>query len=889
MRKYDKFYWLTDESRTFLSRGYLSEDETAESRIRHIADTAEKYLGIEGFSNKFYDYMSRGWYSLATPIWTNFGKQRGMPISCFNSHVTDDIGGILYAQSEVGMMSKLGGGTSGYFGELRPRGAAITDNGKSTGVVHFLELFQATTNVVSQGCYDKDTEILTEAGWMPFPQLMMTRDVKVAQVHDDHSVSFTLPLDYIEYPVNEPLLHFKDSKNIDLLVTKNHNMIFSYDKKITTTENGVTSYTRTVKQELVTKRADEVPLHRDVKFLHSAKQSSGVGLTPFERLLIALQADGAIVTNYKEALKFRFAKLRKKERLEWILETAGIPYSYSFYETDQTHNFYVNVGQVLPKTFEDWVDITNVSYEWATEFLEEVSNWDSHGAPSSFLYASIIKSNVDIVQSIAALCKYKCTVTLDLREKDPNKQPIYKAYLSLGQYFGVEKVTPKEVEYEGNVYCVEVPTHRLIVRRNGHSLVCGNSARRGRMAPYLPIDHGDIMEFLEVGTDGHAIQDMNTGVVIDDYWMKEMIAGDTAKRKVWAKLLQSRKEIGYPYVMFRDNANNKAPDVFRDKNQRINSSNLCVEINLPSTPEESFTCILSSMNILHYDEWKDTDAVETMVYFLDAVASEFIAKLEAYRDSSSRDDNLVWEYMKRSHTFTRNNRALGLGVLGWVSYLQSKMIPFESKEAAKLNLEIFKTINLKGNKASKELAELFGEPENLVGYGRRNATLFAVAPTTSSAFILGQVSQSIEPPFSNCYIKDLAKVKTVIKNKYLEELLESKGHNTAEVWDIIINNDGSVLGLPDTILTAEEKAVFLTFGEINQEVVIDQASVRQDYIDQGQSINLMIPANYTAKEINALHIRAWQLGLKGLYYQHGTNAAQALLRSKNIECVACSA
>ena len=565
MRTYEPFYWITDLSRTFLSRDYLSPGETAESRIRDIANKAESALKKPGFSDKFYTNMSKGWYSLATPIWTNFGKKRGEPISCFGSHVTDDIGGILYAQGEIGMMSKLGGGTSAYFGDLRPRGAPITDNGKSTGVVHFLELFQATTNVISQG-----------------------------------------------------------------------------------------------------------------------------------------------------------------------------------------------------------------------------------------------------------------------------------------------------------------------------------SARRGRTAPYLPIDHADIEEFLDVGTDGHVIQDMNTGVVVDDYWMKEMIAGDSEKRKIWSKLLQTRKEIGYPYLMFRDNANNQAPDVFRDKNQRINHSQLCNEVYLYDNEEESFTCILSSMNLLHYDEWKDTDAVETLVYFLDAVASEFLDKLEDYRDSPNRDDQLVWQYMKRTHKFTQNNRALGIGALGWVSYLQSKMIPFESREAAKLNREVFKHIHDKAYTASAEMASIYGEPPNLFGYGRRNATLLAVAPTTSSAFILGQVSQSIEPPFSNCYVKDLAKVKTVIKNKYLEELLESKGYNTPEVWGQIIDADGSVLSLPSTVLTDEEKSVFLTFGEINQETIIDQAASRQEFIDQGQSLNLMIPSTYTAKEINALHIRAWQLGLKGLYYQHGTNAAQALLRAKNQECLACS-
>lgn len=562
--QYEPFYWLNDVSRTFLSRGYLSEGETPEQRIRDIANTAERLNGISGFSDKFYSYMSRGWFSLSTPVWTNFGKSRGEPVSCFNSHVTDDIGGILYAQAEVGVMSKLGGGTSGYFGDVRPRGAAITDNGKSTGVVHFLELFQATTNVISQG-----------------------------------------------------------------------------------------------------------------------------------------------------------------------------------------------------------------------------------------------------------------------------------------------------------------------------------SSRRGRMAPYLPISHPDINEFLDVATDNHPIQDMNHAVVVDSDWMQEMVDGDKDKRTLWAKLLKRRKEIGFPYLMFRTNANDQAPAMYKDKGKVINSSNLCNEIYLPSTEDESFTCILSSMNLLHYEEWKDTDAVETLTYFLDTVATEFLTKLEVYRDSPNRDKQLTFGYMERAYNFTKRHRALGLGVLGLSSLYMSKMLPFESREAAKLNLEIFKLIQAKTKKASRELAAMFGEPDMCKGYGVRNTTLMAIAPTTSSAAILGQVSQSIEPPMSNYYVKDMAKVKTVIKNKYLEQLLESKGFNTPEVWSSIADNDGSVLGLDDSILTPEEKEVFLTFAEISPDAIIDQAAVRQSYIDQGQSLNLMIPSNYTAKEINRLHIKAWQMGLKGLYYQHGVNAAQVFTRAKNSACKAC--
>ena len=560
------FYWLNDKSKQFLQNGYLSPGETAESRLRDIADHAEKLLGIKGYSDKFFDYLSRGFYSLSSPVWSNFGKERGMPVSCFGSYVHDSVVGILKAQSEIGVMSKLGGGTACYMGEVRPRGSDITDNGKSTGAVHFLELFQATTDVISQG-----------------------------------------------------------------------------------------------------------------------------------------------------------------------------------------------------------------------------------------------------------------------------------------------------------------------------------STRRGRTSPYMPIDHGDIEEFLDIGTEGHPIQTMLHAVTITDEWMDSMIEGDQEKRKIWAKVLKRRSEMGYPYIMFVDAANEGAPDVYKDKDMKILHSQLCSEIMLPTNADESFTCVLSSMNILHYDEWKDTDAVETMIYFLDAVVTEFLTKLEIYRDSEDEDKRLIFQNMERAYRFTKRHRALGLGTLGWHSYLQSKMIPFESKEAAKLNVEIHQVVQERSYAASQELASIFGEPEVLKGYGRRNTTLNAIAPTTSSAFILGQVSQSIEPVMQNCYVKDLAKIKTVIKNPFLEKLLDEKGVNEKYVWDNIIANDGSVFGLPDHILSPEEKDVFKKFSEIDPMAVLSQAAARQPKVDQAQSLNLNLDEGMTPKEINHLYITAWKMRLKTLYYQHSVNQSQVFARNKRSECVACEA
>ena len=560
--KNESFQWLTEHSRKFLSAGYIPKGGTPEKRIREIGNRAEEILGINGFSDKFYKYMELGYYSLSSPVWSNFGKKRGLPISCFGSNISDDMGNILYTQSEVGMMSKLGGGTSGYFGHIRHRGAGVKNNGEASGAVHIMKLFETMVDVVSQG-----------------------------------------------------------------------------------------------------------------------------------------------------------------------------------------------------------------------------------------------------------------------------------------------------------------------------------SVRRGRFSPYLPIEHKDISEFLDIGTEGNPIQELTHGVTVTNSWMQEMIDGDMEKRNIWAKVLQRRGEIGYPYIYFKDNANNGAPEVYQKNNHTINASNLCTEIMLPTNDRWSFVCCLSSINVLHYDKWKDTDAVETMICFLDAVITEFVEKLNVYKDSMDLDDKQTFLFMERAYNFAKEHRALGLGVLGWHSLLQSKMLAFNSQEAYYLNTEIFKTIKNKSYKASANLAKKFGEPKALKGLGRRNTTLNAVAPTTSSAFILGQVSQGIEPIWSNIYVKDIAKTKTTIKNPFLIKLLESKGENNKDIWESIRDRDGSVQHLD--FLSKEEKNVFKTYCEIDQMDIIYQAANRQNYIDQGQSLNLMIHPNMPAKEINKIYIKAWELGLKSLYYQHSMNAAQQFKQKK--ECASCEA
>ena len=300
----------------------------------------------------------------------------------------------------------------------------------------------------------------------------------------------------------------------------------------------------------------------------------------------------------------------------------------------------------------------------------------------------------------------------------------------------------------------------------------------------------------------------------------------------------------------------------------------CSEICLPTEPDESFVCNLASMNIGRYDYWKDTNAVNIMIRMLDMVMEEFIDK--------SKDI----PYFEAAHKFAKNHRALGLGVLGWHDYLQEHNIAFESYDAMKANNEIFSNIRAKADEETRNLAKQFGEPEVCKGYGVRNSTLLAIAPTTSSSYILGAASPGIEPLNTNYFVKDLSKGNFTYRNPRLKRLLESKGKDDASTWRSILINDGSVEHLD--CLSDHEKSVYRTFGEINQLSIIQQAAQRQKYIDQSQSLNTRLHPATSTKDANALLVEAWKLGVKTLYYQRGVNPSQELARNI-MKCSSCEA
>lgn len=380
--------------------------------------------------------------------------------------------------------------------------------------------------------------------------------------------------------------------------------------------------------------------------------------------------------------------------------------------------------------------------------------------------------------------------------------------------------------------------------------------RKGMFAAYLDFSHKDIMEFLDIRDVGNPIQTITTGVVVDKTDIDNILRGDKKALEVWAKICEQRNNIGIPYIYFKENCNNHSSTPIPYKNRNLlKASNLCSEIVLPSTKQESFVCCLASMNLEKYDEWKNTDAVKVVTYILEAVMNEFIRKASAL------------EGMEDTVRFATRHRALGIGTLGEASFFQEKGIPFTSVMANTYRKQIYKRIKEQAFEASEELANLFGpcEVNKEFGINRRHTTLTAIAPTTTNALICGDVSPGIEPWISNIFQRKVAKGSFLKKNPTLEKLLKLKGEDKPEVWDSIVENFGSVQHLD--CLTDEEKEVFLTAYEINQFELIKAASIRQKYICQSQSLNLFVLPSTPAQQRSELYLTAYFYGVKTLYYQ----------------------
>lgn len=439
------------------------------------------------------------------------------------------------------------------------------------------------------------------------------------------------------------------------------------------------------------------------------------------------------------------------------------------------------------------------------------------------------------------------------------------------------------------------------------------SVRRGAASVNIDIEHGDFWEWLEIrepkGDVNRQCLNMHQCVVVSDGFMQRIEAGEKEARKRWAAVLRKRRATGEPYIMFKGNVNNVNPDAYKKNGLKVYMTNICSEITLHTDESHSFVCCLSSVNLAKYDEWKDTDLIYTATWFLDGVLEEFITKAKYMRG---------FENAVRS---AEKGRAIGLGVLGWHTYLQDNNIPFEGLTSQFETRKIFSQIKTESEKASRDLAKEYGEPLWCVGTGMRNSHLRAVAPTVSNSKLSGNVSPGIEPWAANVFTEQTAKGTFIRKNKSLERILEHIGKNTKETWDQMLVDGGSVQGLEflkdyyvhvgesfneswgkpihkDDLKEAPDATqdnyipvidVYKTFKEINQLELVKQAGIRQQYVDQAVSLNLAFPKEASPKFINQVHLEAYDQGIKTLYYMRTESVLRGDIASMatDPDCLSC--
>ena len=431
---------------------------------------------------------------------------------------------------------------------------------------------------------------------------------------------------------------------------------------------------------------------------------------------------------------------------------------------------------------------------------------------------------------------------------------------------------------EGVVPWVKIYDSTILATNQG-------SVRRGAASVNLSINHPDIEEFLMIrrpkGDVNRQCLNMHQCVVIDDAFMNKVEERDPKSLKLWGEILKTRLETGEPYIMFEDNVNNNNPEAYKKNNLNVSMTNICSEISLYTDELHSFICCLSSLNLARWDEWKGClfdngmTLPELTCWFLEGVLQEFIDRSKNIR------------FMENTYRSASKGRAIGIGVLGWHTFLQEKGLPFVGLQANSYTRLMFNFIEKEALKASRDQAELYGEPEWCKGTGLRHTHHLAIAPTVSNAHISGGVSPSIEPIPANVFNLKTAKGTFIKRNPTLEKLLEAKGYNIDSVWEQIAKDKGSVMGLPDYILTDEEKEIFLTFKEINPYEIVRQNGIRQKHVDQAISLNLTFDPSDSPKYISDVHKLAWKEGIKTLYYMRSESILRGDTISRDDNCVAC--
>lgn len=880
MRKSPKYWWNNEESQQVLNRGYLLKGETVQDAVSRITHASANKLGMPELQPKFEEIVARGWMSLSSPIWSNLGTSRGLPISCFNVHVPDDMQGITTKLGEVIMQTKIGGGTSGYFGDLRGRGSSITDNGSSSGSVSFMELFNSAMNVVSQGStrrgafaayLDIDHPDILEFlrirdighpiqnlyfgvcvldYWMKemidgdsdkreiWAKVLESRQEKgMPYIFFTDNVNKNKPEIYTELGLKINASNLCVAPNTQILTKEGYEIIEELENEQVEVWNG-----QEFSEVKVVKTGENQALFR-------VKTNSGYELdcTPYHKWYIQ---ESYSKNSIKEVRTNELKKGDKLIKFDLPIIKGDLTLDYAY-----QNGFYSGDGCLTPQG--QRIYLYNEKRELIDNF-SLINNWT-------------IQYNQNRVYGHTYLLKDKYFV--------PNADYTINSRLEwLSGYLDADGTVTNNNGFQsiqvGSIEKEFLKEIQLMLQTLG----CDSKICLARVEGEYLLPKNDGSGELE----NYNCKEINRLLINGNSLFKLSQLGLKCNRLKWDIKKPNRECSQFVKVESVE----QLPDLhdtycFTEPKRNMGMFNgiltgNCSEINLPSNEKESFVCCLSSMNLELYDEWKGTDTVKLAIYFLDGVMQEFIDKTKCKFG------------LKQAHNFAYRHRALGLGVLGWHSYLQRNMIPFGSLEANFKTTEIFKLIKEQSDKATLELAEklgsapIYNEAPNV--QPRRNTTCLAIAPTTSSSAILSQVSAGIEPFASNYYKAGLAKGNFMRKNKYLDALLTEKGINNEDTWRKIMLDGGSVQSLDE--LTQEDKDVFKTFKEISQHDIIVQASIRQKFIDQTQSLNLNIPPSVPIKDVNALIIEAWKLGVKTLYYQRSESVAKKMATNL-VTCTSC--
>jgi ribonucleoside-diphosphate reductase alpha chain len=873
---YEKYWWLNEESQTILDRGYLLKGESTEDAIKRVAKAASNALNLPELEAKIIEAVEMGWISLSSPIWSNMGTERALPISCFNSHFSDSIKKIAYKTGEVIEMTRMGGGTSGYFGELRPRGAPIRSGGDSSGAVSFMQFPDTVVDIIRQG----KTRRGAFASYLPIDHGDIEEFLNIKSIGSAVQNLFTgvcvsdeWMKSMIEGDVSKRILWAKvlqsrKEKGIPyIFFTDNVNKVkpdVYKDKSFVINASNlcVAGYTQILTdngyQCISDLENENVNVWNGEKWSQTTVRKTGIDqklvrittnsgyeldCTPYHKFYIQeLYAKSQVTEVEAKDLKQGDKLIKFELPLIEGLKTLDYAYDNGFYSGD---------GCLTPQGSR--IYLYNDKRDLITKF-NSVDKWTVQNYQNRIYgHTKLLKDKYFVPDStytiksrlewLAGYLDADGTVTNNNGSQSLQAASIDKEFL-------------KEVQ--------------LMLQTLG----CDSKVTFNRSeGMYLLPKNDDSGEM-----DYYKCKELNRLLINGNSLFKLSQLGLQCYRLQWIVKKPNRKCSQFIKIESVTKLNDLSDTYcFTEPLRNMGMFNgiltgQCSEIALPSTHRESFVCCLASLNAETYHLWKDTDVVETITFLLDGVMSEFIKKTDGM--------NLL----VAANRFAKRHRALGIGLLGWHSFLQQNMIAFESFEAKSWTSKIFKQIKEQSYAASTKLAELYGEPSLLKGYGRRNTTLMAVAPNTSSSAILGQTSAGIEPYSSNYYKAGLAKGSFMRKNKFLMKVLEDKGFNNQETWLSILNNHGSVQHL--SILTKEEKDVFKTFKELSQKEIIIQASIRQKFIDQSQSLNLNIPPDTPPHIVNELMILAWELGIKTLYYQRSQSLSKNFV-TELTACVSC--